>query len=33
MLILIFAVLNEEQRELVEKLFREHHEQFSRVSF
>lgn len=33
MLILIFAVLNEEQRELVEKLFREHHEQFRRVSF
>ena len=33
MLILIFAVLNEEQQELVEKLFREHHEQFRRVSY
>lgn len=32
MIIFIFAILNEQQRELVEKLFQEHHEQFQRIS-
>lgn len=32
MIIFIFAVLSEQQRELVEKLFQEHHEQFQRIS-
>lgn len=33
MIIFIFAVLNEQQRELVEKLFQEHHAQFQQISF
>ena len=32
MIIFIFAVLNEEQSEFVEKLFQEHHAQFQQIS-
>ena len=33
MLILLFSVLNDEQRALVERIFHEHHIHFQRISF
>lgn len=33
MMILPFSVLNDEQRALVERIFREHHVHFQRISF
>lgn len=33
MMILLFSVLNDEQRALVERIFNEHHIQFQRISF
>lgn len=33
MLILLFSVLNDEERELVEQIFHEHHIQFQRIAF
>ena len=33
MMILLFSVLNDEQRALVERIFHEHHIHFQRISF